>query len=134
MPPRLTMPKFGLPKPLAKRTNTGRHRISPRARGYDAYWDRLARAHKQAFPFCAFCQQLGRDTLTEVTDHILPAYEFPDLRYAWENLQSLCSHHHDTTKQRLEHYARQNGCLERLREWCADLRTAPAQFRPAFPT
>lgn len=132
LPPRFkawAAPKF---KAIEAKTNTGRHRISPRKRGYDARWDRLARSHKRVFPFCRFCEQEDRDGLAEVTDHILPAHEYPHLRYDWENLQSLCAFHHDNLKQKLENIARKLGNLELLVQWSADPLTRPVSLRP-FP-
>lgn len=135
LPPRFKpscpAPRF---KPIEEKvTNAGRFRVSPRKRGYDDRWDRLARMHKKNFPYCRFCEQEGRDGLAAVTDHIKPAHEFPDLRYTWKNLQSLCAWHHDVTKQKLELYARANGLLEQLPEWCADPQSRPEHLRPLKP-
>ncbi|CDX26762.1 hypothetical protein MPL3356_60541 [Mesorhizobium plurifarium] len=130
LPPRFkfsSAPRF---KAIEVKTNTGRHRISPRKRGYDARWDRLAMAFRRANPYCRFCEQEGRDGLADVTDHILPAHEYPDLRYVWSNFQSLCSFHHDNLKQKLEHYARKNGLLDKLAEWSADPDSRPVHLRP----
>lgn len=89
--------------------------------------------HRRRFPFCRFCAQLGRDTLAAMTDHILPAREYPDLRRERSNFQSLCKECHDKVKQQLENYARKNKLVAELVGWCADPWSRPQQFRPAFP-
>ena len=106
-----------------------RKRNSPRARDYDAKWDRLSIAFRKANPFCRFCAQFGRDALCDVTDHIIPAADRSDLRYEWKNLQALCAYHHDGLKQRMEKFARALGRLEELPRWCADLKSGPVEFR-----
>ncbi len=87
-------------------------------------------AFRRTNPYCRFCEQEGRDSLADVTDHILPAHEYPHLRYVWDNLQSLCSFHHDNLKQKLELYARKNGLLDKLVEWSADPESRPVHLRP----
>ena len=68
--------------------------------------------------------------MTAVTDHMLPAYEFPELRLKRSNWIPLCSYHHDHTKQRLESYARANNCLPLLVGWVKFPMTRPAHLRP----
>jgi 5-methylcytosine-specific restriction endonuclease McrA len=103
-------------------------RNSPRERGYDARWDRISRAFRRQNPFCLFCSQENLDGLTEVTDHALPAADFPELRYEPSNFVPLCKHHHDGMKARMEVFARRTGQLERLRNWCFSPKTRPKRF------
>ncbi len=117
-------------KPRQFERNAGKFRTSARLRGYDARWDRLSTWFRKRNPFCLFCQQEGREGLTAVSDHVLPWFDFPSLRYEPSNLIPLCDHHHNYTKQKMESYARRYGKLEELPFWCAKLENRPAQFRP----
>lgn len=118
---------------LERKADTGRWRISPRKRGYNARWDRVSMALRRSRPWCLFCMQERPEEMWEATavaDHVLPAHEFPHLRYDFKNLIPLCSFHHDSTKARLEAYARKHNCLPMLVEWCADPMSRPAHIRP----
>lgn len=119
------------PKVLEQRHDGGRWRTSPRRRGYDADWDELSQSFRRNHPFCRFCEQEGRQGLTDVVDHIRPAHEYPHLRKDWANLEGLCHHHHNTTKARMENYARKYGLLEELPSWCEAIANRPTQFRLA---
>lgn len=68
--------------------------------------------------------------LTAVADHVLPAHEFPKLRYTRSNLVGLCAFHHDSTKAKLEAYARKHGCLAMLVQWVWDPMSRPGHLRP----
>lgn len=103
-------------------------RNSPRERGYDARWDRLSVHFRRSHPFCLLCEQENRDSLTEVADHVLPAADFPDLRYEPTNLVPLCKRCHDSTKARMEAFARSTGQLERLTDWVFRPETRPRRF------
>lgn len=94
-------------------------RGSPRLRGYDARWDRLSVAFRRRHPFCRFCIQEGNDAvLADVVDHILAIVEFPELKYEWTNLESLCDPHNKSTKARLELLARKAGDFSQMILWC----------------
>ena len=109
----------------------GRWRGSSRDRGYDAHWDRLSIGFRRANPFCRLCGQEGRDAeVARQVDHVLPAIEYPDLKYSWGNLQSLCIYHHSVVKQQMEKYARETGQVKLLSVWCESLDARPRQFRP----
>lgn len=56
---------------------------------------KLRDAKLAAHPICQWTDQHGRcrHPATQV-DHIIPNAENPSLRYAWSNLQSLCTPHH----------------------------------------
>lgn len=102
-------------------------RGSPRARGYDRRWDRLSIVFRRRHPFCRFCIQEGNDaTPGTVADHILAVVEFPELKYEWKNLQSLCDPHNLSTKARLELLARRTGDFGRMILWCSSLEARQA--------
>ncbi len=42
----------------------------------------------------------------------------------------LCQFHHDSTKAKLEAYARKHGCLQLMVGWCKDPMSRPAHLRP----
>src|SRR5262245_36295681 len=77
-------------------------RGSARDRGYTTTWDKWARAYRKAHPLCLGCLAVGRTTVAELVDHIVP--HRGDARLMWDqsNLQPLCRWHHDVIKQRLE--------------------------------
>lgn len=51
---------------------------------------------------CAGCHAVGLVRPAEVTDHVVPHKGDQALFWSEDNLQSGCSWHHDTVKQRLE--------------------------------
>jgi 5-methylcytosine-specific restriction enzyme A len=77
-------------------------RGNARQQGYITRWDRLSRQHRRANPLCVGCEAVGRTTLAQCVDHIVP--HKGDYARMWDvgNLQSLCRWHHDTVKQKLE--------------------------------
>jgi len=127
-PPRFT--PFTAPTAAAaqKIAKTGTFRGSPRERGYDSRWDRLALDFRRRHPFCIFCEQAGRDTLTDLVDHIIPVIDRPELRYDWENLCSLCRGCHGR-KFQMEAFARERGLLDVLPIWVRAPERRPQQFR-----
>ena len=72
-------------------------------------WRRLRRAQLAAHPFCRMCEAMGRTTPATIPDHITPHRGNPALFFDPDNLQSLCSPHHSSTKARIEHGRRING-------------------------
>jgi 5-methylcytosine-specific restriction endonuclease McrA len=52
-------------------------------------WTRIRRLHLMRHPACAQCGLAGREV-----HHILPRESHPHLKYAWENLQTLCAQCH----------------------------------------
>ncbi|RWN55865.1 MAG: HNH endonuclease [Mesorhizobium sp.] len=128
-PPRFK--PFQAPAAIAiqKINKTGNYRGSPRDRGYDSKWDRLSIAYRKRHTCCLWCEQIGRDTLTDLVDHIIPVVDRPDLKYTWSNLMALCRHHH-AQKGVMEVYARENGLLNMLPEWCRLPDKRPRQFQP----
>ncbi|MFD1623889.1 HNH endonuclease signature motif containing protein [Azospirillum griseum] len=61
------------------------------ARGYDADWSRLRRAHLKAHPGCVVC---GATEGVDV-DHKASIKDRPDRRLDPSNLQTLCRLHHN---------------------------------------
>lgn len=67
-------------------------RGSPSKRGYDIVWRRLRLMKLNHDPLCELktnCPVDQPEPATEV-DHRIPISERPDLRLAWDNLQSAC--------------------------------------------
>ena len=129
LPPRFKIQKTA-PMAVAaqKISKIGNYRGSPRDRGYDSKWDRLSVAYRKRHPYCAYCQQEGRDTLTDLVDHIIPVVDRPDLKHEWSNLISSCVSCHGK-KHSLEVFARNNGLIDMLPTWCRDRESRPPQFR-----
>lgn len=60
-------------------------------------------------PLCRFCAAHGRVTAATVADHIEP--HRGDIAKFWRGeLQSLCAHCHNSTKQAMEKSGRIKGC------------------------
>jgi 5-methylcytosine-specific restriction enzyme A len=77
-------------------------RGNARQQGYTSRWDRVARAYRRANPLCVGCEAIGRVTLAQLVDHVIPHRGNVALMWEPSNLQSLCKWHHDVVKQRLE--------------------------------
>lgn len=107
---------------------TGRFRGSPAERGYDAKWAGTSTRFRRLNPFCLLCSQEGRDTLTAVTDHMIPVQDRPDLVHDWKNLAPMCVAHNNA-KKAWEAYARENGLVDLLPMWVKDPSSRPPQFR-----
>lgn len=130
LPPRFKPRSAPQAVSVQKLAKTGNYRGSPRTRGYDSRWDRLSIAFRKKNPFCLWCQQQGRDTLTDLVDHMIPVVDRPDLKHDWKNLLPLCTYHHGV-KGSMEIYAREKGLLDMLPIWCRDPAKRPRQFAPA---
>lgn len=133
LPPKFKPWQAPKPEGIERKQNSGRYRISPRKRGYGAIWDRASMSFRRSNPFCLFCMQERPEEMwetTAVTDHVLPAHEFPEIRLKRSNWIPLCSFHHDSTKAKLEAHARKHGCLEMLVGWVRYPMTRPAHLRP----
>ena len=85
-----------------QRRDYDRRRGSARARGYDARWDREAKAFKFDHPLCLGCHAVGRIRATEVVDHTIPHKGDVSLFWDMTNRQPACQWHHDVVKQKLE--------------------------------
>jgi 5-methylcytosine-specific restriction protein A len=75
----------------------------PWARWYGTKrWRTVAEHQRHEHPLCAICLEHGVVTIARVTDHIVPHHGNPELFWSPTNLQSLCKHHHDSSKQQVE--------------------------------
>lgn len=98
-------------------------RLTARERGYDSRWDVARRSWLAKHPLCVKCKAERVARAGTVVDHIVPhrldealKSNDPD-RIAeararfWDssNWQSLCTTHHNSTKQAEEKAARRNG-------------------------
>lgn len=66
-----------------------------------AQWKRRRANQLTAYPLCAMCKEEGRLTPATVADHDPPHKGDPDI-FFHGHLVSLCSTHHDSTKQAQE--------------------------------
>ena len=112
--PRLT-PRFAPPEVET--------RLSARERGYDSKWDVARRSFLAKHPLCVKCLADRRAEAATVVDHIIPHRLDEALKSSdpdriaeararfWDssNWQSLCTTHHNSTKQAEEHAARRRG-------------------------
>jgi 5-methylcytosine-specific restriction protein A len=58
-------------------------------------WRRLRAAYKQQNPLCTVCFRKGIYKPATVVDHIIPIKAGGE-PLDWDNLQSLCTHHHNS--------------------------------------
>jgi 5-methylcytosine-specific restriction endonuclease McrA len=125
-PPVYRKTKF--PRVQQRSASTERFRGSARERGYDRQWDLMSAAYRRKNPFCAFCEQDGRDILCDDVDHMIPVADDGPVHDV-ENLISLCRPHHNGLKRDLERYARAHGQIGLLPTWCREPETRPEKFR-----
>ena len=64
-------------------------------------WYRLRNSQLRREPLCRHCKQEGKLSLATVVDHVIPHRDDPTLFWKGE-LQSLCTTHHSSGKQREE--------------------------------
>lgn len=69
-------------------------RGSSTERGIDNAWRKLRAQHVAREPLCVMCLREGKQTPTEIVDHIRPHRGDERLRLDPRNLQSLCRSHH----------------------------------------
>ena len=77
-------------------------RGSARQRGYTRTWEKARHLFLMERPWCRMCMQEDKITSATVVDHIVPHRGDPGLFWSPDNWQSLCQHHHNSEKQRLE--------------------------------
>ena len=65
-------------------------------------WRRLSRWRRSVEPLCRKCSELGRVTLGQAADHIVPLAEDWDRRLDPDNTQTLCGPCHSSVKAREE--------------------------------
>lgn len=70
-----------------------------------ALWQRMRLQQLRDEPLCRYCAETGRIVPATVVDHIVPHRGGRDLAFDQDNLQSLCAHCHNSTKQRQERVA-----------------------------
>jgi 5-methylcytosine-specific restriction protein A len=92
LPPRLAVQQEGW-------RNTG---MTSGDRGYTYQWQQARARHLRLHPLCVLCQAEGIVASALVVDHRIP--HRGDMVKFWDqdNWQSLCAHHHSSTKQRDE--------------------------------
>ena len=78
-------------------------RRSAEARSYrhwywTAQWRAIAKAQLRDEPLCRYCAKAGKVTPATVCDHVVPHKGDIGLFWNIENLQSLCSQHHNGSK------------------------------------
>jgi 5-methylcytosine-specific restriction endonuclease McrA len=73
--------------------------LSSTQRGYGYRWQRARAGHLISEPLCRMCKAEGKLRPATIVDHIIP--HRGDKRLFWDrkNWQSLCTTHHDSTKQ-----------------------------------
>jgi len=87
----------------AKRQRDRRHdarRPNSGQRGYTGEWRKRSREWLVYHPVCVMCGEQA-----SLVDHIQPHRGDPNLFWAWQNWQSLCSSCHNSRKQRIERAA-----------------------------
>lgn len=97
-------------KPYRKRP--GDERVSSARRGYGRDWQKARAQFLKDHPLCRDHFKRGELKPATVVDHVVP--HRGDVARFWDrsNWQSLCSHCHDSHKQRLERSGRVAGCDE----------------------
>ncbi|MDQ0027745.1 5-methylcytosine-specific restriction endonuclease McrA [Variovorax paradoxus] len=65
-------------------------------------WRRRRAQFLDKYPLCVFCEREGRVELATVVDHKVPHRGDLELFWDWDNYQSLCKFHHDSTKKVIE--------------------------------
>jgi 5-methylcytosine-specific restriction endonuclease McrA len=85
------------PCQIKRKAETDRRRPNANDRGYDSRWSKARRAFLDKHPSCAMC---GKPAV--VVDHVKPHRGDRALFWDKGNWQPLCTHHHNSTKQRQE--------------------------------
>lgn len=66
-----------------------------------ARWQAISKAQLSAHPDCRMCMSNGITTKATVCDHI-DRHKGDPIKFWAGPFQSLCAHHHSSTKQRME--------------------------------
>lgn len=77
-------------------------KISAAKRGYDYEWQKFRKKFLSVNPLCVFCKRKGIIKAATVVDHITPHKGSRELFYKIDNLQALCTHCHNSEKQKEE--------------------------------
>jgi len=70
-------------------------RPSASSRGYDRTWKKVRKIKLAINPLCEECLKAGIVKQAEEVHHIKPVADYPELRLAIDNLQSLCKTCHN---------------------------------------
>lgn len=88
----------------SKRAAVERQRRFECSNAYDYRWSNFSKIYRKTNPFCVECLKYGiyNQSNTQV-DHIIPLEQRPDLKYDYDNMQTLCRSHHSvkTAKEKL---------------------------------
>lgn len=82
---------------IARDRETDRQRPTAHERGYNSKWQRYRIHYLAANPNCVMCPQPAT-----VVDHKIPHRGNHKLFWSSKNHQSLCTHCHNSRKQRIE--------------------------------
>lgn len=64
-------------------------------------WKAKRLAQLRAQPLCVFCERDGKVTPATIADHVIP-HKGDESLFWYGRLQSLCTHHHSSTAQKME--------------------------------
>jgi 5-methylcytosine-specific restriction protein A len=93
--------KVGRAKPFTaadRLANTGSSQVLKQG----SRWQKVREMWLKDHPLCTMCQSIGTLTPATVVDHVIPHRNSPALMWDSTNYQSLCAHHHNSTKQHHE--------------------------------
>lgn len=65
-------------------------------------WRKISKAYKDKYPLCVKCELENKITPSEYTDHIVRIEDGGD-KFSEDNLQALCSFHHNQKSGREAH-------------------------------
>jgi 5-methylcytosine-specific restriction enzyme A len=86
---------------LAKKRKADR-RVSAYQRGYDKRWERFRARYLREHPLCVDCRAKYRLTPATEVHHIRKLKDYPQLKYAEDNLMALCHKCHSKRTARGE--------------------------------
>jgi len=76
-------------------------------------WRKLRKRYITQNPLCEVCQRDGVISNADVVDHIKPSRLFDELKESLENLQSLCTRHHNI-KSQIESFIKKREQFDRI--------------------
>lgn len=86
------------PKPVDSWRNSG----SANSRGYTYKWQKAREVFLFSNPLCVYCEKIGKVTVANVVDHIIPHKGDQKLFWDQKNWQPLCKYCHDNIKSKEE--------------------------------
>lgn len=92
-----------------RKAEADQRRPTANARGYGSRWSKARAGHLLSHPTCVMVingEKCGKPA--SVCDHIKPHRGNQSLFWDKANWQSLCTHHHSSTKQSIEHNTKQD--------------------------